>query len=322
MDLDELLAVQDCVLTRGQALRHLSPAALRHRLRPGGPWQQLLPGVYLTTSGVPTQRQRLRAALLHGGSRAVLGGASAVQQHGLAAPVPDPRVHLLVPHQHRPAPHDLVVVRRTTRPLVPVRRDGLPTAPLPRAVVDACRPLRSERAVRALVAAAVQRRLVPVQALVAELEAGESAGSALVRRVVEEVCDGVRSAPEAELRQLFRMSLVLPAPLWNCRLLHLGSWLADPDAYFEDAGLVVESDSREWHLSPQDWEATLARHARMEATGLHVLHVPPQRHRHSPEVVLAEVEAAYLAARRSGPPPGITVQRVTPVPVAGPRTPW
>jgi len=309
MDLDELLRVQDGLLTRSQALQRLSPAALRHRLRPGGPWLRLLPGVYLASTGVPTSRQRLRAALLHGGEAAVLSGPTALEQHGLVAPAPDPRVHVLVPHEHRPSTHRLVVVRRTTRELQPVLRHGLPTAPLPRALVDACRPLRDERAVRALLASAVQGGLVRVSALSAELEAGERAGSALARRVLEEVSDGVRSAPEAELRQLFSTSDVLPSALWNCRLLHRGSWLADPDAYFEEAGLVVESDSRAWHLSPQDWEATLARHGRMEATGLHVLHISPQRRRRDPAPVLAEVEAAYLAALPTGPPPDVSVDR-------------
>lgn len=311
MHLDELLALQDGVLTRAQALARLSEGAVRHRLRSGGRWLLLLPGVYLASTGVPTRRQQLRAALLYAGEQAVLASGTALEAYGLPPARPDSRVHVLVPHDRRPAQHRLVVVRRTTRNTGHVVRAGLPVCPLPRAVVDACRRLRAERDVRALVAAAVQQRLLTVAGLTAELAAGESAGSALVRRVLEEVADGIRSAPEGELRALLARSTTLPPALWNCRLRHLGGWLADPDAYFPDAGLVVESDSHAWHLSPQDWEATLARHSRMEATGLHVLHVSPQRQRRAPAAVLAEIEAAYLAALRSGPAPGITVDTRT-----------
>ncbi|MGW2261228.1 hypothetical protein ACWCXE_25985 [Streptomyces sp. NPDC001780] len=37
------------------------------RCRPGGPWQQLLPGVYLLHAGLPTSEERLRAVLLYAG---------------------------------------------------------------------------------------------------------------------------------------------------------------------------------------------------------------------------------------------------------------
>ncbi len=307
MDLSQLVASQDGVIARSQALEHVSSQALRHRIRPGGPWRRALPGVYLTTTGVPDARQRLRAGLLYAGEQAVLAGPTALVQHGMTAPEQDRRAHLLLPHEVRVAPHRLLVVRRSRRALTPTVRDGLPVCTLPRAVLDTCRLLSSQRAVRSVLAAAVQERRVTLGALTAELAAGERHGSRLARQVLLEVSDGVRSVSEAELRDLFLTSRVLPPARWNCSLLHEGTWLADPDAYFEDAGLCVESDSRQWHLSPDDWDATMARHLRMEATGLHVLHVTPTKRRAAPAAVLAYVEAAHLAALRAGPPTGITV---------------
>jgi hypothetical protein len=51
--------------------------------------------------------------------------------------------------------------------------------------------------------------------------------------------------------------------------LYVGEeFIARPDAWWPDAGVVVEVDSREWHLSPADWKRTLARHSRMGAFGL------------------------------------------------------
>lgn len=307
--MDELAALlrgQDGLLSREQALAALSPSALRHRLRPGGPWRRVLPAVYAAQTGPLLRRQQLRAALLHGGPDALLTAATAAELHGLRAAPRDLRVHLLLPHARRLRPVPQLVLTRSTRAAPSVRVAGLPSVPLARAVVDACRPLRSLDDVRALVAESVQRGFTDVAALRDELEAGHSAGSLLVRRVLQEVADGVRSAPEARLRLLLRGSRVVPPALWNCRLLLHGRWLADPDGYWHDAGLVVECDSQEWHLSPRDWRQTLQRHSRMTAAGLQVLHVTPQELRSAPARVLAQIEAAYLTALRSGPVPGIT----------------
>ncbi|HEY1916070.1 MAG TPA: hypothetical protein VGH27_10910 [Streptosporangiaceae bacterium] len=55
-------------------------------------------------------------------------------------------------------------------------------------------------------------------------------------------------------------------------------------------------DSREWHLSPEDWEETLARHARMTAAGIRVLHFTPRQIRTRPHQVAATIKAALAAA--------------------------
>jgi hypothetical protein len=59
----------------------------------------------------------------------------------------------------------------------------------------------------------------------------------------------------------------------------------------------VEVDSREWHLSPQDWERTLRRSTRMGALGINVMHVTPQRIRTEAAIVAAEIRSALEAGR-------------------------
>jgi hypothetical protein len=54
----------------------------------------------------------------------------------------------------------------------------------------------------------------------------------------------------------------LPMPLFSARLFAGQDFLAVPDCWWPDAGVAAEVDSREWHLSPRDWENTLARPAR------------------------------------------------------------
>ena len=69
--LDRLLIQQLDVIARSQALAvGLTDNALRHRLRPGGPWRALLPGVYMAATGAPTTLQQEMAALLYAGPAA------------------------------------------------------------------------------------------------------------------------------------------------------------------------------------------------------------------------------------------------------------
>lgn len=61
--------------------------------------------------------------------------------------------------------------------------------------------------------------------------------------------------------------------------------------------VAVEVDSSEWHLSPRDWERTLARHSRMSALGIIVLHCTPRVPRAEPRVVAAQIRSALDSGR-------------------------
>lgn len=92
-----MLRKQYKVIGREQALGcGLSVKAVRHRLRPEGPWQTLLPGVYVTQTGIPSDDQRDMAALLYAGPRGVLTGAAALRRHGVVA-VSGGAVDVLIP---------------------------------------------------------------------------------------------------------------------------------------------------------------------------------------------------------------------------------
>lgn len=61
-------APQHRVLTAAALREHgITAAVANERCRPGGPWQLLLPGVYLLHPGLPTSDERLHAALLYAG---------------------------------------------------------------------------------------------------------------------------------------------------------------------------------------------------------------------------------------------------------------
>src|SRR6516162_1417326 len=109
-----LIQKQSAVVTRAQALRGgLSHHAVSHRLRAGGPWQPMLPGVYLTMTGQPTRMQREIAAVLYGGPHAVITGLAAVRHHRMPAPDCDV-IDLLVPARRQCQSVSFVAVHRTT----------------------------------------------------------------------------------------------------------------------------------------------------------------------------------------------------------------
>ena len=58
------------------------------------------------------------------------------------------------------------------------------------------------------------------------------------------------------------------------------------------AGVAAEVDSREWHLSPADWERTLVRDARMTEQGILVLRFTPRRIRTAGREVALQIRAA------------------------------
>ena len=85
--LTAILSRQYQVITRSQILATgMTESALVHRLRAGGPWQRLLPGVFLAVTGAPASDQRDLAALLYAGPGSLLTGTAALRLWGVRAP--------------------------------------------------------------------------------------------------------------------------------------------------------------------------------------------------------------------------------------------
>lgn len=292
-----LLASQRGVLSRAQALANATTASgLQHRLRSGGPWQRLLPGVYLTSTGAPTPVQLQIAALLYAGPQSLITGPAALSFHGIRGAKPA-AVDVLVPATQSVASRGFVAIHRTRRMPRQWAQDlAIRYALPPRAIADSVRGLERLSDARTVVASGVQQGRCTLRQLADELAGRHDARDALFRKVLAEVAAGIRSAPEAELRELIRGS-GLPAPLYNPDLYLSGRFLARPDAWWPQAGVAVEVDSKEWHLSPGDWQQTLRRHRRMTAAGIFVVHVTPDQLRTEPLQVVADIAAALERGR-------------------------
>ena len=294
------------VVARSQALEcGMTRGAIEHRLKPGGPWRQLLPGVYLTVTGAATADQRDVAALLYAGPESVITGPVAVRRHHLDCAGLNV-LDVLVPADLRRKSTGYVQIQRTIR----MPGDLYTTGPirftsLARAVADAARGMTRFSDVQALVCEAIQRGRCALEELVTELNEGPSAGARWYRMALAEVSEGIRSAAEAQLKRLIDRS-DLDRPMYNAELYTLdGLFLGRPDAWFARAGVAGEVDSRQYHLAAKDYETTTLRHNRMEAAGIHVLHWLPSTIKAEPGRVIADLRAA-IAAGNMRPPLPIT----------------
>jgi hypothetical protein len=175
--------------------------------------------------------------------------------------------------------------------------DGVRYALPTRAVADAARSLNSGRDARTLVAQAIQRQRCTVAMLQAELEQGPVAGSAGLRAALAEVRDGVRSVPEGDLRFLLIRARI-PMPVFNARLYYGTTLVAVADAWWEEAGVAAEVDSKEYHYSAEDWQQTMRRHDRLVAHGVLLLHFTPRQIRTAPDEVVAQIRAALAAGQQ------------------------
>jgi hypothetical protein len=302
--LARILRCQYDVVSRNQALEcGMTRGTIEYRLRPDGPWRQILPAVYLTVTGTATPDQRDLAALLYAGPQSVITGAVAVRRHNLRCAGLN-LLDVLVPAESRRKSIGYVQIQRTAR--MPTRL--YTTGPIrftrpARAVADAARGMTRFADVQALVCEAIQRGRCTLEELVTELNEGPTPGRRWYRMALAEVSDGIRSAAEAELKRLIDRS-DLEKPVYNADLYTLdGIFLGRPDAWFGRAGVAGEVDSREYHIRASDYAETTMRHNRMEGAGIHMLHWLPSTIKAKPGEVIADLRNAIAAGNKCPPLP-------------------
>jgi hypothetical protein len=287
----------------------LSRAELRWKL--GRSWRLVLPHVVATFTGQLDARQRLVAAQLFAGRGGMISGPTAARWHGLLSASPR-AVHVEVPHERRPRSAGFVVVGRTRLPDPrPWQRPPLVVVSRARAVASAARTAREPTAATAIVLEAVQRRLVRLEDLRHELEAGPRAGSAALRAAVAAAERGAWSVPETELALLLGSSRVLPRAWLNPELFAPdGSRLPRPDAWLDDAAVALQVHSYLHHAGPDEWDGTVMTDGILVEHGVVVVGLPPRAIRNRAETVRVRVERAYEQARRRPRP------RILAVPIA------
>ncbi|MEU4951237.1 hypothetical protein [Streptomyces lavendulae] len=302
----------------GLATRHqltttagIPGTTLTSRTRPGGPWQRLLPRVYLLQTGPPDHRQRALAAVLYAaepatdplsGDTAALTGAAALALLGIRdAPAVPADVVIRAPRRLAALPQ--VRPRPTSRWPRTLTVSGIPSTRPVRAAADfAARAAHPDR-IRSVLAQVVQAGWCHPHDLHAELRASRLLARPEIRAAASELLAGVRSVAEARARDVLT-GTDLPTPLWNARLYTPdGTFLATPDAYWPDEGVALEVDSAEYHYTRDAWHATLRRRLRLEAHGVLVVSATPSMIRDTPAEVIAALRTLLtLTTPRQTPP--------------------
>ncbi|MFD8549937.1 hypothetical protein [Streptomyces sp. NPDC059649] len=309
------------VLTTRQLREHgVPPAETTERCRPGGCWQQLLPGVYLLHPGPPTSEERLHAVLLYASHRgptvprqpsaetpveAMITGLAALALHGFSETPPLlalDRIEVLIARTRRLRSTGFAQVVRAVELPVPQQITGVPTAPVARALADAVAGLTDASAVRRLLTEAVRGGHCEAPVVVREL----SRARLLTRPHVVDAVDTLLAEGRAQAEQrLYAMvrDHELPDPLWNVDLrLPGGPHLGGVDAFWPEHGLALEIDTR----APRPEEDPLHsafdhKRQHLERLGITVVRCLPRTLRETPAHQAAIIRTALMAAPDRAP---------------------
>ncbi|MBE8469771.1 hypothetical protein [Streptomyces justiciae] len=310
------------VMTTAQLRTHgVSPADVNEQCRPGGPWQQILPGVVLLHPGPPTSEERLHAVLMYAAkerpagvpaqpgaedahapayTEAMLTGLAALTLHGFTSSPPlmaVDKIDVLVPRLRRLRSTGSARIVRTASLPTPQQVTGVPVAPVPRALADAVSELTDAGAVRRLLTEAVRGGHCEPAAVVRELNAAKLLSRPHVVDAVDSLLAEGRAIAEDRLYRMVREH-GLPDPVWNVDLrLPGGPHLGGLDAYWPEQAVAVELDTR---APRQDEDALWSEYARkrehLERLGITVVHITPRKLRESMEQQAAVVRTALMAS--------------------------
>ncbi|MFC9431158.1 hypothetical protein [Streptomyces sp. NPDC056987] len=273
--------VRSRVLSSAQLREYGVPAGrAAARCRAGGPWQQLLPGVFLLHAGPPTAEERLHAVLLYAGrptaaaagevpvqpgpsatqatapatgpapapySTVMVTGLAALALYGFASAPPLlalERIDVLVPRTRRLRSTGYArLIRAHVLPL-PELIDGRPVAPVARAVADAVAHLSDAPSVVEVLTEAVRSGHCDPATVVRELSQSGLLSRQHVVDAVDTLLTEGRALAEGRLYELVR-SYGLPEPVWNVDLrLPGGPHLGGVDAYWPERAVAIELDTR------------------------------------------------------------------------------
>lgn len=294
----ELCRRQCGVLRIDVAARWAGQAGLRWQLD-SGRWQRPCYGVVVTHSGPLSGDDLLWVAVLGAGKEAVLAGLTAARLDGLTG-FDDRRIHIMIPAVRvvrTKLPADVVLHRSrsfTPSDVHPVRQP--PRTRMARSVIDAASWMRTENAVRALLAAGVQQRLVRPDDLAAELARRKGMHrQALIRETIADIANGAHALSELNFTQLTRC-YGLPEPSRQALRRDSAGRVRWLDACWERARVVAEIDGL-WHMDAVAWWADMRRDNDLTISGYLVLRFPAFAVRERPDLVAAQIAQAL---RRRG----------------------
>ncbi|MFG1672136.1 hypothetical protein [Streptomyces sp. Y7] len=321
------------VMTAARLKSHgVAPAEISEQCRPGGPWQQILPGVLLLHPGPPTSEERLHAVLMYASRERTPGvpaqpdadseghagpaypevmitGLAALTLHGFSATPPLTAldtIDVLVPRMRRLRSTGCARVLRAPALPAPRQVTGLPVAPVPRALADAVAELTDAGAVRRLLTEAVRGGHCEPASVVRELNQAKLLSRPHVVDAVDSLLAEGRAIAEDRLYAMVHEH-GLPDPVWNVDLrLPGGPHLGGLDAYWPEQAVAVELDTRAPRQDRREgddalWSEYARKRETLERLGITVVHITPKKLRDGMEQQAAVVRTALMAAADRDP---------------------
>ncbi|WP_274558469.1 hypothetical protein [Streptomyces spiramyceticus] len=333
--LSHLTDAQRRVLSAAQLRAHgVTAAKTAAQCRAGGPWQQILPGVFVLHPGPPTSEERLHAALLYAGRPTAAGlvpaqartegevtsygdvmvtglAALALYRFSSAPPLLSlDRIDVLVPRTRRLRSTGCARLVRAHAMPTTHQVSGVPVAPVARALADAVAQLSDADAVRRLLTEAVRGSHCEPAAVVRELTLARLLSRPHVVDAVDSLLAEGRAIAEDRLYAMVREH-GLPDPLWNVDLrLPGGPHLGGVDIYWPEQAVAVELDTRaprqdedamgspllERSRELGEWSEYARKREHLERLGITVVHITPKKLRESMEQQATVVRTALMAS--------------------------
>jgi very-short-patch-repair endonuclease len=273
-----LLARQDGLITRGQARAlGLSDGAIQRRLA-SDLWVREFPSVFRDVTVPVSWQQKLKALTLRRPGRAWISHRAACAFWQLDGFDPGPLELTTVCDLRRG--DDFVVHRVRTMDATDVTHvANVPVTTVHRTLADVGSVADLDEVELAL-ECALRRRITSIPRLYRRLEAlSHHRGSAALHEVLRRRAAGApatESALETRFVQFVRRHR-LPAPDRQVRIRDDRGLTGRVDFYFSKARVIVEVQSRRYHLNAIAWERDLRRSNAMTSNGHRVLHVTAEQ---------------------------------------------
>lgn len=251
--LRRLIAEQADVVSRQQLLRvGVSRSTIDSRVR-RGLWRQLHRGVYGTFTGKIPWEARLWAGVLYAGSGAMLSHETAAEVLGLTNNR-HPVIQLVVPASRRPHPQDGLLIHRSAfdyprwRPL----RGVPPHTFYAETIVDLAAAADHLDDVVAWVSRGITRNVVSTTELKAAVQARRRfRWRDQIDDVIERVAGGSHFPLEFRYDRDVERAHGLPSATKQASFTKPDGTRGFRDRYYEEYGLIVELDGREFHPEEQ-----------------------------------------------------------------------
>jgi len=295
---------QEQVLTRRQALAHLTDDALRHRVEMGR-WQRVRSGLLVAHNGPLNHTQQLWAGVLANGDGAVLAGLPAACEGGLRRDT-DGVIHVLVPAESRPLQPGRstssattgmprVVAHRTSNLTDKdvVARARPPRTTMPRSLVDAAQWATSDDEARAIVAAGCRQRLAtPEQILEVVDRMPRARRRAVVLETIGFTAQGAEALSEINLVKLCRRER-FPLPDHQEIRRDASGRKRYLDARWRAYEVLAEVDGG-WHTEPEAWWDDMWRQNDLWIGDEIIVRFPAWAIRRQPERVAGQLRRALV----------------------------